>query len=427
MFRKFIKSVIPKGLFKNIEPLGHGIEAVLANIRYGFPAQGLNVIGVTGTNGKTTVSTMVYTMLNDAGIKTGLTTTIGWGTPDNWHEQVVHMTTERSFPLMRRIRDLRREGIEWLVLETTSHALAQNRVWGIPYQIAVMTNVTHEHLDYHGTFENYRDAKVKLFKLADKHGRRAGIVNADDPSAGNFAAVIKNVVTYGIEKGELRATEVKSTPAGSDFTVKGTKIHTNLPGDFNVYNALATAAVGQVLDLTPDQITHGIAALKTVEGRMNTVDVGQDFDVIIDYAHTPDSFEKLFKGIKPSVKGRLIVMFGSAGGQRDPAKRPIQGELAGKYADIVVLTEEDDRDTPGMEILNQIADGAEKAGKVRDKDLFLVLDRVEAIQSTVNQAKAGDTVLFLGKGHEKTIERADGEHPWDEPGEVRKALRQRFK
>ena len=155
---------------------------------------------------------------------------------------------------------------------------------------------------------------------------------------------------------------------------------------------------------------------------MTAIEEGQPFSVVVDYAHTPDSFEKLFKDLKPVVKGKLIVMFGSAGGQRDKAKRPVQGELAGKYVDEVILTEEDDRDTPGEEILNQIAEGAEKAGKVRDEDLFLVLDRSKAIKFTLSRAQVGDTVLLLGKGHEKTIERANGEHPWDEIGITRKIL-----
>jgi UDP-N-acetylmuramoyl-L-alanyl-D-glutamate--2,6-diaminopimelate ligase len=165
------------------------------------------------------------------------------------------------------------------------------------------------------------------------------------------------------------------------------------------------------LSLSKEEIEKGIAALDSVEGRMTRIDEGQDFDVIVDFAHTPDSFEKLFTDIKPVVGGKLIVMFGSAG-RRDEAKRAVQGELAGKYADEVIATEEDDRDIDG--ILDQIASGAEKAGKVRDKDLFLILDRTEAINFTVGRAQAGDTVLLLGKGHEKTIERADGEHPWDE-------------
>jgi UDP-N-acetylmuramoyl-L-alanyl-D-glutamate--2,6-diaminopimelate ligase len=202
------------------------------------------------------------------------------------------------------------------------------------------------------------------------------------------------------------------------------RLKVNLPGTFNVANAMAAAATGVAVGLTDEQIEKGIAALPGVEGRMTTIDEGQDFDVIVDFAHTPDSFEKLFQDLKPVVKGKLIVVFGSAG-RRDEAKRAVQGKLAGEYADEAIITEEDDRDCDGMEIMNQIATGAEEAGKVRDQDLFLVHDRTEAIKFAVGRAAPGDTVLLLGKGHEKTIERADGEHSWDEIGTAHAAVRER--
>jgi len=402
----------------------------LFNIINRFPARDLKVIGVTGTNGKTSTCFLIHKMMVGAGYKVGLMTTVGYGVGDNIKPQIHHMTNVSVPQLMRRLKQMKRAGAEWLVLETTSHALAQHRVWGIPYSVAVMTNVTHEHLDYHGTFENYRDAKRRVFKLANrnKKGLRVGVINAEDPSTELFESDITRSLTYGVKAGEIRASDIKATSSGSDFTVKSKdqpdlKIHINLPGSFNVYNALAAVGVGFALQMKPEQIEKGIAALKSVEGRMTSIDEGQDFSVVVDYAHTPDSFEKLLKDFRPVVKGKLIVMFGSAGGQRDPAKRPIQGEIAGKYADEVVLTEEDDRDTPGVQILDEIAAGAEKSGKVRDKDLFLVLDRTEAIKFTLDRAKAGDTVLLLGKGHEKTIERADGEHPWDETDVAKKALK----
>ena len=323
---------------------------------------------------------------------------------------------------------MKSKGIDWLVLETTSHALAQNRVWGIPYSIAVMTNVTHEHLDYHGTFERYRDAKRKLFKITNKSkdSKRIGIINAEDSSAELFAKDIAHPITYGIKDGDLQAKNIKLTPGGSRYTAiyegRELRIECHIPGEFNVFNSLAAAATGGALGLTKDEIEKGIASLHRVEGRMDPVNEGQDFDVIVDFAHTPDSFEKLFKDLRPVVKGKLIVLFGSAG-RRDEAKRAIQGRLAGEYADEVIVTEEDDRDIDGNEIMNTIAGGAEEAGKIRDKDLFLILDRTEAINFAVKRAKKGDTLLLLGKGHEKTIERADGEHPWDEIGTVREALK----
>ena len=430
-FRSVVKAFIPRKLFKTIEPWGHLAEAVLFNIFNGFPAKNLKVIGVTGTNGKTSTCFLIHKMMVEAGYNVGLVTTVGYGAGNEIKPQIHHMTNVAVPELMQRLKWFKKQGVEWLVLETTSHALAQNRLWGIPFSVAVMTNVTHEHLDYHGSFESYRDAKRKLFRLANKNkkGLRTGVINAEDPSSRFFELDISHPLTYGLKTGEIRATDIKATSTGSDFTVKSPalkdrqlKIHVNLPGSFNVYNALAAVGVGLALKMEPEQIERGIAALKSVEGRMTAIEAGQPFSVIVDYAHTPDSFEKLFKDLKPVVKGKLIVMFGSAGGQRDKAKRPLQGELAGKYADEVILTEEDDRDTPGIEILNQIAEGARKAGKVLDKDLFLVLDRTEAIKLTLGRAQAGDTVLLLGKGHEKTIERADGEHPWNEIGTAKRLL-----
>ena len=427
--RKLVKRVVPRGLFQKIEPVGHLAEAVFWNVVYGFPGRGLKVIGVTGTNGKTTTSFLIHHMLVEAGYNAGIMTTVGYGVGANVQPQVHHMTNVGSRELMQRLRAMKAQGMDWLVLETTSHALAQYRTWGVPYSIAVITNITHEHLDYHKTFENYRAAKRRLFTLAQANaqGKRLGVVNADDPQSVDFALETENSVSYGVEAGDVRATDVQLRSDGLQYTAEaGTetdRITSHLPGSFNVYNTLAAVCVGQAMGLTKAQIEQGIASLAGVEGRMATVDEGQDFSVIVDFAHTPDSFEKLFKDIRPVVKGKLIVMFGSAG-RRDEAKRAVQGELAGTYADEVVVTEEDDRDCDGADIMNMIAGGAEKAGKVRDQNLFLVHDRTEAITFALSRAAgANDTVLLLGKGHEKTIERADGEHPWDEIGVTKDALR----
>jgi UDP-N-acetylmuramoyl-L-alanyl-D-glutamate--2,6-diaminopimelate ligase len=419
--RNIVKGLIPTGLFQAVEPYGHLCEAFLFNVINGFPGRGMKVIGITGTNGKTSTSFMVHRMLQDAGYNTALMTTVAWGAGNDIKSQIHHYTNVPSPELMDRLKYLREKKVDWVVFETTSQALAQHRVFGVKYSVAVMTNVTHEHLDYHKTFERYRDAKRRMFKLANKNhkGLRVGVINADDPSAELFASDVKNPLLYGINGGDLVATNVKMTSAGSTYTAKQVStgktfdITCHLPGSFNVYNSLACVGTGIALGLSKEQVEKGIAALETVEGRMNRIDEGQDFDVIVDYAHTPDSFEKLFKDLKPSVKGKLIVMFGSAG-RRDEAKRPVQGELAGKYADEVIVTEEDDRDIDGNQIMEEIAAGAEKAGKVKDKDLFLILDRTEAINATV---------ILLGKGHEKTIERANGENLWDEIGEAHKALK----
>lgn len=400
----------------------------MINVVNGFPARGLKVIGVTGTNGKTTTSFLIHSMLHEAGYKVGLMSTVGYGVGADIRPQMHHMTNVSVPELMQRLKWMKRQEIDWLVLETTSHALAQHRVWGVPFSVASMSNVTHEHLAYHRTFERYRDAKRRLFKLANsnKKGLRTGVINADDPSADLFAGDIKYPILYGIDKGDVRAEQVQLSPDGVRYQItmddEMYRIYCHIPGSFNVYNSLAAVCVGRALGLSKQQIEQGIAALKGVEGRMTTVDAGQNFTAIVDYAHTPDSFEKLFKDMKPVVKGKLIVLFGSLG-EGDRSKRPKQGRLAGEYADEVVVCEEDDRQEDGQAIMEEIAKGAEEAGKTRNENLFLVHDRKEAINFAVRRAQKGDTVLLLGKGHEKTIEHADGEHPWDEAGIVLAALK----
>ncbi len=426
--RSIVKKLIPTALFRVVEPYGHLGESVLMQTLNAYPARGLKVIGVTGTNGKTSTCFLIQRMLHEAGYKVGLMTTVGYGVGADIKPQIQHMTTASSGLLLKRIKSMRAQGMEWLVLETTSHGLAQHRVWGIPFDIAVMTNVTHEHLDYHRTFERYRDAKRRLFKLANhnRKGLRAGVINAEDPSAKLFAADIAHPITYGIQQGDFRAEKISLKPNGVSYTAvyqdQQFQINCRLPGSFNVANSLAALCVGHLLGLSKSQIEQGIAALEGVEGRMTTIDEGQKFHVIVDFAHTPDSFEKLFTDLRPAVKGKLIALFGSAG-RRDEAKRAVQGKLAGQYADEVVITEEDDRDIDGQEIMLQIASGAEDAGKVKDRNLFLVNNREEAISFAFSRAKPGDTVLLLGKGHEKTIERVDGAHPWNEIEVARKALK----
>ena len=425
--RKIIKKLIPVKFFKKAEPYGHLIESVLANIKYGFPSRGMHVIGVTGTNGKTTTTFLIHKMLHKAGFKVGMLSTVAYGVGDDIKPQIEHITTAQAGILQRRLRDFKRAGVEWLVLESSSHSLAQYRTWGVPYEIAVMTNVTYEHLDYHGSFDNYLEAKRRLFTLASRHGRKFGVVNADDPNAQKFVDSVPQSVTYGIKGGELRAGDIKLAVDHSTFKAVLGKdwydIRINIPGEFNVSNSLAAIAVGRELGLTKDQIEQGIASLEGVEGRMTVIDEGQKFKVIVDFAGTPDAFERLFEGLRPVTKGKLIVVFGSPG-RRDEVKRPIQGEIAGRNADELIITEEDDRDIDGNEIMAQIAAGAKKAGMEQDKNLFLILNRGEAISFALTRASSPeDVVIVLGKGHEKTIERADGEHPWSDIEVTKKALK----
>lgn len=429
--RKIVKTLIPERLFSAIEPTGHLLEAVVMNIRYGFPARKMRIIGVTGTNGKTTTTFYIHRMLHEAGIKAAFTSTVAYGIGDDIKVQQEHATTAKASVLQKRLKHFAEEGVEWVVIEASSHGLAQNRTWGVPFEVAVITNLTHDHLEYHKTFENYREAKRRLFKIANKHGLRFGAVNADDPNADVFARTVANSTTYGINSGELRASNINLTNTGSTYTATigndSYAITTHIPGEFNVSNSLAAIAVGRKLGLTKEQIERGIAALESVEGRMNAIDEGQAFKVIVDFASTPDGFEKFFSSVRPLVKGKLIAVFGSAG-RRDEAKRAEQGNIAGKYADIIVATEEDDRDEDGSKILGQIAEGVVAAGKVENETLYLIPNREEAIGFALTKAtSADDMVVLLGKGHEKTIERADGEYPWNESEVVRSALQELLK
>ena len=393
----------------------HFVQAETAGIKYGFPGKKLKVIGVTGTNGKTTTCFMIWNMLRTAGYKTGLMTTVAYGV-DKLKPELGHMTTVDAVTLNKRISDIKKQGAEYLVLEVTSHALSEYRTLNIPFKIAVFTNLTHEHLDYHGTIDNYRKAKGKLFKKA-----KFNILNADDKSTDYYKTISKNHTTYGIKKGEHQAKNIKLSASGVSYLYNDLNIKTKIPGEFNVYNSLAAAVVGKTLNLTNTQIEEGINSLTSVEGRMNVIDEGQPFTVIVDYAHAPDALEKVFNSVKGH-KGRIISVHGGAG-RRDPSTRFIRGEILGKNSDVVIITEDDSRDEDPEAIASEFIKGAEKAGKVIDKDLFKELNREKAIALAIKMAKKGDLVLILGKGHEKTILRADGPHDFEDIKIAKKYLK----
>lgn len=459
--KKFLEDKLP---FYNslVLPL-HLVKAVVCGVRYGWPGRKMTVIGVTGTNGKTSTCFMIWKMLKESGQKVGVMTTVGWGV-DEIKPEVEHMTTADVGVLNRRMKKIYEAGAEFLVLEVTSHALAQYRTLGVPIEVAVMTNVTHEHLDYHKTFERYVQAKRKLFKKA-----KYGVINADDKSAGEFIETItrgaggvsarkkggvvdvsgRNYITYGIKNGDLRAFEVKTGVSGveyacgdikiersehavgltdaSDYQVGRMEVKTQIPGEFSVYNSLAAVAVGLRLGLTETEVVEGIGALEAVEGRMNRVDAGQDYGVIVDFAHTPDAFEKVFNSVKPAREsGRIISVFGGAG-RRDESTRAERGEIAGGYSDVVIVTEDDSRDEEPEKIAEMFVEGAEKAGKVRGKDLLVELDREKAIYKACEMARLGDLVLVLGKGHEKTILRADGAHEFEDLKVTEKVVKELMK
>ena len=384
----------------------HFAQAVIAGTKNGFPGRKLRVIAVTGTNGKTTTCFMLWNMLKTAGHKTGIMTTVAYGV-DKLNPELGHMTTVDAFTLNSRIKSIADSGAEFLILEVTSHALAEFRTLGIPVEIAIFTNLTHEHLDYHKTLEGYRNAKGKLFKKA-----KFSILNADDSATKYYKTISKDYTTYGIKHGTNRPENVKLLVSGVKYSFHGMDIETKIPGEFNVMNSLAAVIAGEKLGLEKSDIENGIKTLASVEGRMNVIDEGQPFTVIVDYAHAPDAIEKVFNSVKDH-KGRIISVHGGAG-RRDPSTRPIRGELLAKHSDIVIITEDDSRDEPLDKIMQGFVDGATKAGKTLDKDLFTEPDRKKAIKLALDKAKKGDLVLILGKGHEKTILRADGPHDFED-------------
>ncbi len=396
------------------------------NCLYRFPARDMKVIGVTGTNGKTTTSFMIYRMLSEAGRKTGLMTTVAWAIGEDVRPQTLHMTTVPVRLLMKRLREMRRAGVEWLVLETTSHALAQYRTWGVPYSVAVLTNITQDHVDYHRTIERYVEAKRRLFTLTqhNKKGLQMGIANADDPNGAHFAAVTQNSILYGVEAGEVRATNIVLDADGAryDADAWGETYHiaSKLPGSFNVYNSLAAVCVGRVVGLTREQVEQGIAALDSVAGRMQQVRAGQPFQVVVDYAHTPDALEKVLTALRGSTAGRLMLVFGATG-DRDKTKRGPMGEVAARLADHVFLTDDETYTEDGDAIREAVYAGIAAAdGKNKTT---VIADRREAIRAALTDAKKGDTVVLAGIGHQNYRMMGGKETKWSEETAVREALK----
>ena len=413
-----LKSSLEKFPFYNTAVLPyHYAQSVVAGTKNHWPAKKLRVIGVTGTNGKTTTCFMIWHLLNSVGLKTGLMTTVAWGV-DELEAELGHMTTVDSVTLNKRIKKIVDSGAEFLVLEVTSHALAEFRTLGVPFEIAVFTNLTHEHLDYHKTFTRYRDAKGKLFKKA-----KFSILNADDPSVEYYKKLSLKYITYGIKNGENRASDIKLSVSGVKYSYGDMKIETKIPGEFNVYNSLAAVLVGKKLGLSNKQIENGIKSLESVEGRMNIIREGQPFTVIVDYAHTPDAIEKVFDAIKDH-RAKIISIHGGAG-RRDNSTRFIRGAILAKYSDLVIITEDDSRDEDPEKIATEFIKGAEKEGKILGKDLFKELNREKAIKKALELAKKDDIVLVLGKGHEKTILRADGPHDFEDAKVVKELLKLR--
>lgn len=417
--RDAVKKVIPKGVFERIEPLGHKAEAVLTQTRHGFPARNLNVIGVTGTDGKTTTCMLIAQMLRNSGKKVAMITTVSVDYADGRGEQPspTHMTTASAGQLAGMLKKIAVNNPDWVVLETSSHALAQHRVLGIPYSIAVLTNISHEHLDYHKTFERYQAAKRELFVLANrnKKGLQTGIINSDDPSADVFSRAIQKPVRYGINSGELRAKNIQLFGSGSKFSVEIDKenyeIACNLAGRFNVYNSLAAVGVGRAVGLSKQQIEKGIVSLKSVPGRMFKVEAGQKFDVIVDYAVTPAALESALKAAKETTKGQVAIVFGATG-DRDKTKRPVMGEVVARLADKIYLTDDETYTENPQAIRDAVKKGIHEGGGASKTQEFD--DRGEAIKAAITDAKPGDTVLITGLGHQNDRNMGGKLIPWND-------------
>jgi UDP-N-acetylmuramoyl-L-alanyl-D-glutamate--2,6-diaminopimelate ligase len=414
-----IKKFIPKKLFRHVAPYWHWLNAVRAQKMYGFPARDLNIIGVTGTDGKTTVSTLIAHMLRTNGYKVGLMTTVSVDYADGKGEHVnpTNLTTGNAYQVAQIMRKIKNNRADWLVLETSSHALDQRRVWGIPFAIAVHTNMSPEHLDYHGTFENYRTAKQRLFKLCNNNtqGLRTGIINADDATAEYFASDIDNPILYGIKKGTLKATNIKSGLHGNTFDVaydgQTYHIHTNLIGEFNIYNSLAALGVGISVGLSPKQIEKGIDSLKHISGRMMPLDEGQNFKVFIDYAVTPGALKHVLESVRSLIStGTIHLVFGATG-DRDTLKRPVMGKIAGELADYVYLTDDETYTEDPSAIRKAVYEGV---GKKDQHKVQIIEDRREAIRLALAHAKSGDVVLITGIGHQTSRNMGGKKQSWSD-------------
>jgi UDP-N-acetylmuramoyl-L-alanyl-D-glutamate--2,6-diaminopimelate ligase len=414
--------------------------APLASAFYAYPASQICTIGITGTKGKSTTTDLLSQLLDACGRPSGLISTVDFKIgPRRWANSTRQSTPE-ALEVQALLAEMVASNCTTAVIEATSHALSArwNRLGGCLFDVAVFLNLSHEHLDYHGSLEQYRADKTRLFELLAERApgvgpRRAepwAIVNADDPSHEFFLAAAphhSHQLTFGISApADVQATTIVASPRGAQLNLATpwgrAELELALPGRFNVLNALAalSAALSQGVPL--DQAVVALAEVRSPRGRMEPVAMGQPFTVIVDYAHSPDSFEQVLGMLRPVTQGRMIAVFGSAG-ERDTAKREIQGEIAARYCDLLVLTDEDPRGEDREAIIDQIVVGVERAGLREDRDYRCIPDRAAAIAAALASARSGDVVLLLGKGHEGNIIYADHSLPWDEVAEARRALR----
>lgn len=400
--KSLLRKILPQRL---INIFWHLPLAVLANIKYGFPSKKITVIGVTGTDGKTTTTNMIFHILKSAGEKVSMVSTINAVIGDKEYDTGFHVTSPDPVDVQKYIRQAIKAGSKYMVLEVSSHALDQFRFWGIKFDTGVITNITHDHLDYHKTWENYFNAKAKLIKNA-----RIAVINRGEEHFTKLSKLTKGkVVSFGFSK-------------LSDFNPIKFPLKVNILGDFNLVNALASSAATINLSVATKDVKDAISQFKSLEGRMDEIKNDLGVRIFLDFAATPNSLENSLKTLRKETKGKLISVFGSAG-LRDVQKRGMMGEISGKLADITVITAEDPRGYL-EEINEQIKIGAEKAGGKLGENIFIEPDRQKAIAFAIRDiSKKGDLIGIFGKSHEKSMN-LDGstEIPWSDYEAVEKVL-----
>jgi UDP-N-acetylmuramoyl-L-alanyl-D-glutamate--2,6-diaminopimelate ligase len=419
-------------------PNSRAALAHLAAAWHGNPGRSLVVIGVTGTDGKTTTANLIYQILVAAGLKAGLVTTVSAQIGEALLDTGFHVTTPEPMALQGYLAQMVDAGLTHVVLEATSHGLAQHRVDGCEFDVAVVTNITHEHLDFHGTYDAYHRAKGRLLALAGSSATKpdgpakAAVLNADDPGASDLPDVtgVRRWMYGRSSEADVTAQSVAVSPHGVSFQIvdsgRHIPIHLALVGDYNVSNALAayTCCVN-ALGLSAENAQKGMGALEAVPGRMQPIDLGQPFQAIVDFAHTPNALRQALSAARGLARGRVIAVFGSAG-LRDRQKRHMMAEISAELADVTVLTAEDPRTESLSSILQEMASSATAAGACEGVDLWRIPDRGQALEIAVDLARPGDLVIACGKGHEQSMCFGETEYMWDDRTALRAALAKRM-
>ena len=427
---KTARKVLPKSALVGLEKSYRKSRAKIISARYGNPARDLSVIAVTGTNGKTTTVNFLNEILKEAGYRTAMFSTANIEIAGEQTVNDTNSTTATVARLQKFFRDAKKADVEFALIEATSHALDQYKFEGVPIEMAIMTNLTQDHLDYHKTMENYAAAKAKLFEMNPNFV----VLNADDEwfdYFNNFATESQKI-TYGeVESADVKIEKFKLYKKGSEANLRidnnvELEIATNLPGEFNIYNMTAAAAGAYLLGISLKDIQEGIANLEGVSGRFEYATPGLPFDTIVDYAHTPDALEKLLKSAKEISKNRTILVFGACG-DRDREKRPIMGKIAQDLADRIIITDEENYTEDATQIREEIISGISKKNDKLPANIQEIPDRKEAIRKALQIAGKGDIVLITGLGHE-VYRVIDGEKtPWNDTQIVREIAQEIFK